>query len=471
VLRQQFEPLHEASTEIALSSLLPAILVAWADGAVQAAERRLIVDLAERVGVANDRASMARVRAWLEAPPDPSEVRQFVGKLATVTRDVEAPEQVIGDVVAWARAVARADGGFLGIGSISPEEKQTLDWLEAVIDPTHPSDVDPPPRAQPVYRPHYLASLGVIRALLAQRRQAEAPRPLVIPDGLDATWPQACPRFPGRMPPAVLGIRQSEYQEYMNQIVARYVHTVKTRTWRALQVATADAPAPLDDREFGRLVLETPFSRLLVPTLDPPDQTRFAQVLSGGAHRGTLYKVDHSQLANQQPLPGVHLSPSVGLFSLRDDRLFPIAIAVGTRVFEPGEGESWSRARHFLLQGCSLSLVGGVHSELHFPTDSVIAITREVLPDAHPVMRLVDTHGYLQLPLNYGVRWNPRSVANNDQREIYTPYPSADDGFFRGLADRFAGMPGNSAYPGYRYPMTAPDLPGLIRSYYWKSYY
>jgi hypothetical protein len=102
--------------------------------------------------------------------------------------------------------------------------------------------------------------------------------------------------------------------------------------------------------------------------------------------------------------------------------------------------------------------------------DSVIGVTREALPDGHPIARVVEAHAYLQLPLDYGVRFNPRSVAENNQAEIYTPFPTKGEGNFRGFADYHAGIEGNSAYPAYRFPLGPPDFPGpyctFLKAYY-----
>jgi hypothetical protein len=102
--------------------------------------------------------------------------------------------------------------------------------------------------------------------------------------------------------------------------------------------------------------------------------------------------------------------------------------------------------------------------------DSVIAVSRAVLPLRHPMRRLVEGHAYLHLPLDYGVRFSPRSVAWNSQKEIYTPFPMGGQGIFRGNSDIYAGIEGNSGYPAWRYPMAAPDFPGpygaFLRAYY-----
>jgi hypothetical protein len=45
-------------------------------------------------------------------------------------------------------------------------------------------------------------------------------------------------------------------------------------------------------------------------------------------------------------------------------------------------------------------------------------------------------------------------------REVYAPFPAKAEHIFRGMADVYAGLPGNSAYPGFRYPLGPPAFFG-----------
>ncbi len=454
LVRESYEEVHAASTNVALLGLVPAIRVAWSDGRVQPRERALILELAAREGLAADPEAMRRLEEWLERPPSDDAFEGLLEELGACAAkgQIRSLDQVLG----WARAVAEADGGLLGFKRVNRHEKAALASLQrALID------------GQPSERP---GRLDVFRALLVERLQAATSHTDYVPEDVRSMWPRPCPRSPDRMPPAVFGIPESDYREFMAKIVSRYVRTITHGTAPAIRAATTDVVPPIDDRELERLCWETCFSRLLVPTLDPIDEERFAHVLPGARARGQVYKIDHSHLDRQTPLPGIRMAPTVGLFTLDGGRPRVVAISVRGRVFEPGQGESWARARAFFLQGCSLALVVGVHASLHFPGDSVIAVSREVLPHDHPIARLIEGHSYLQLPLNYGVRWNPRSVAWNDQREIYTPFPATGEETFEGFADHYAGIEGNSGYPGYRYPMAAPTFPGpygdFLRAYH-----
>jgi hypothetical protein len=86
-------------------------------------------------------------------------------------------------------------------------------------------------------------------------------------------------------------------------------------------------------------------------------------------------------------------------------------------------------------------------------------VTKAVLPRGHVLRRLLEPHLYMQLPLNYAVLYIDRSVAHNDQREIYTPFPGSKQGFFRVTRAYHRGIEGNSSYPAYRYPLEPLAIP------------
>lgn len=118
---------------VAALSIVPLVEVAWADGAVDAKERRAIVD---RAGVAHDSTAGALLEAWLDRRPDP--------KLLTAwTQLVQAMSEQLGpdgaarlktDLLDRARAVAAATGGLFGVGSkVSASEAAILAKLEAAF--------------------------------------------------------------------------------------------------------------------------------------------------------------------------------------------------------------------------------------------------------------------------------------------------------------------------------------------------
>ncbi len=454
LLAAQMEAVHAASAGITVFSLLPAIQVAWADGTIQKEERELILGLMAESGLTQNAAAVARLTAWLESPPSAGDTAEAVASLrgGFPGRENRAMQ--------WARAVAQAEGGLLGFGAISAAERRQLAWLDSALNP-----------AEETSQELWEGAFEVLLDLLDDWRNADTRHVNLVPPGEQAMWPQPSPLGATRMPPAVFGVPRRDYDEFLDKIIRRYVHSLTSGWWSAVRLAHEQpGVAPMDDRELARLVFETPFSRFLTPTLDPPDRLLFADWLPVTEARGALYKIDFSHLASWKPLPGIQLAPTVALFALDEGRLRPLAIAVRGRLFRPEDGESWARARYFLLQGCSLSLSVGIHGFLHFPMDSVIAVTREALPPSHPIAQLIEAHSYLHLPLNYGVLWNVRSVAHNHQNEVYTPFPARREHVFQGVSDFYGGIEGNSGYPGFRYPMAAPEFPGpyalFLRNYY-----
>ena len=447
--------LAEMSGEVALACLLLAAVVAWADGVVQPEERDRILALTAAEEALWPGLDRGRVEAWLDHPPSEGELREALTLLARGAAPADLSLQA-------ALETARASGGVGGFGAIGQEEAETLRWLRSMLEPGRPL-----PRTAAVQQ--WLDALNTMRSVLTERALASAPSPWTAPVDAPDLWPVACPRFAAQMPPAVFGVPEPEVAEYRQTVVRRYVRMLARETWDCLRVARTE-PDVLDDARLAELLWSTPFSRFLTLGLDPSDAAVFAEVVAGLPAGTRLFKVDHTRLDPADAVPGVRVAPTLGLFAQHSGGLTPLAIRVGEHLARPGDGEAWARARLFLLQGCSLALVGGVHSLLHFPTDAVIAVTRSLLPPAHPVARLIAAHAYLQLPLNYGVRWNPRSYAHNSQQEIYTSFPNSREGIFRSFSQAYVGVEGNRAFPAYRYPMGAPAVHGpygdALRAYY-----
>jgi hypothetical protein len=116
--------------------LLPLVQVAWADDTVQLAERERILEVARQAGLLDDEGFLV-LEQWLLKRPSDDDLalgrdilvalahRQFgLGQDVTPT-DLDAVRDLSVEV-------AKAAGGLFGIAfSISPEERATLDALEA----------------------------------------------------------------------------------------------------------------------------------------------------------------------------------------------------------------------------------------------------------------------------------------------------------------------------------------------------
>ncbi len=114
---------------------IPLVEVAWADGDMHEKERDELFKFAERAGVRNKNLSPEIMAVWLKQKPDPALMEAWEHYIQALSAQLsEAERQTLKqDVMADARAVAQAAGGFLGFGTLSEEERKVLRRLEAAF--------------------------------------------------------------------------------------------------------------------------------------------------------------------------------------------------------------------------------------------------------------------------------------------------------------------------------------------------
>ncbi len=124
-----------AETVMALS-LVPLVHVAWADDKVQAAERSAILQGAEKKGIAPDTSAYTLLESWLEHMPDDSLFAAWSAYIKALGGQLNQQDaaRLRQQVVRFARFVAEAAGGFLGIGKISAGEEAALAQIDTAFD-------------------------------------------------------------------------------------------------------------------------------------------------------------------------------------------------------------------------------------------------------------------------------------------------------------------------------------------------
>jgi hypothetical protein len=117
---------------VAALGLVPLVMVAWADADVSEKERAAILSAAGQRGLGPGTKSHALLSEWLGRRPSQSVIenwRHFV-QHASVDLSPAQREEIRSGVLRLAEDVARAAGGFLGLGSkISQEEQTVLDEI------------------------------------------------------------------------------------------------------------------------------------------------------------------------------------------------------------------------------------------------------------------------------------------------------------------------------------------------------
>jgi hypothetical protein len=117
-------------------TLIPLVLVAWADGAIEPKERQAILQAAAQKGIVPDSIAGQVLDSWLKRPLDSTLVQAWKRYIQTIWPALTPHErdEVRKVGLERARGVAEAAGGFLGLGSrISAKERAVLAEMEQLL--------------------------------------------------------------------------------------------------------------------------------------------------------------------------------------------------------------------------------------------------------------------------------------------------------------------------------------------------
>ena len=120
---------------IAALSLVPLIQVAWADGTIQDNERAAILQGAHGKGLEEGSDGYELLQTWLKRQPGDelfNAWEAYIKALAAQLND-EQNRLLKNQIVGFAKMVAGAAGGFLGIGRVSASEEKVLQRIEAAF--------------------------------------------------------------------------------------------------------------------------------------------------------------------------------------------------------------------------------------------------------------------------------------------------------------------------------------------------
>lgn len=117
-------------------SLVPLVMVAWADGSLDANERTAVLERVEAAEFAPGSPARALLEAWLTRKPSPKLLDAWAQLVAGLGEQMSREETAAlkTGLLDRARAVAGASGGFLGLGSkISSAESEVIRRLEGAF--------------------------------------------------------------------------------------------------------------------------------------------------------------------------------------------------------------------------------------------------------------------------------------------------------------------------------------------------
>jgi hypothetical protein len=117
---------------LASISLVPLVEVAWADGVVDPKEKEAILRSVSKFGWNEESLDYAILDEWLSRKPSASLLEAWKHYIQAICGKMSDEEikHFKNEIISHALSVAQAEGGFMGIGSVSKEEKAMLENLE-----------------------------------------------------------------------------------------------------------------------------------------------------------------------------------------------------------------------------------------------------------------------------------------------------------------------------------------------------
>lgn len=283
--------------------------------------------------------------------------------------------------------------------------------------------------------------------------------PTLTPDqflyGRKGPWPQPSPSHPLIEALEVLTIPPIETLLWNSTIGARYLKTQVGYPPEAAAKAVLNLgyTTPTDD-DFHKEMLATAYIRYLMPLA-----ARDEQLLASGQvpvdPAVAMWKYDFSAMALVKPLAGLYCAPTIVFIAgAPSGHLVCTAISVAGVVIRPSDS-AWGLAKIYALQGAAYHMLFVVHPALHFPMDSVNAITKTAVPYTHPLFQLLYPHTSYTLALDNSVLESDQSVVNDNARGSWFD-PLTGDAYNLKLlfAAGYSGVPEQSysdAYPPYDY--------------------
>jgi hypothetical protein len=132
-LSRQLADLGFTPETVRLLPLIPVIEVAWAEGGVTDAERKMVVDLARGRGIDAGSTADLQLTAWLARRPDDSLFRRAGSLINLLVESGGRVEVTPDDIIKYSEAIADASGGLFGIRRVSADERATLSRIASEI--------------------------------------------------------------------------------------------------------------------------------------------------------------------------------------------------------------------------------------------------------------------------------------------------------------------------------------------------
>lgn len=236
-------------------------------------------------------------------------------------------------------------------------------------------------------------------------------------------WPQPSPSHPLICADEVLHIPQMEELLFNQTIGLRYLKARMGYPAYAAQYAASVAGwTGVTPERFDTIMLDTIYTRFRTP-LHPDETEALAKAFAEDPEilaelsSGAWYKYDFTAMDMVKPIPGTYSAGTkvfVRFDSDEDSATGSTRIISVRDTFIHRDDSSWGIANCYALQGAAYHVLFVVHPAIHFPMDSINAITKTSVPMGHPLFQLFLPHSTYSLPLDNAVLESSMSVVNNN---------------------------------------------------------
>jgi len=120
---------------VSLLPLVPILQVAWAEGGVSAAERKLILDLARHRGITEGSPADKQLAEWLAQQPSADVFARADRLVAAMLAAHAGPahDLTADDLIKYCETIAHASGGILGLGKVSHAERAAIEEVHKAL--------------------------------------------------------------------------------------------------------------------------------------------------------------------------------------------------------------------------------------------------------------------------------------------------------------------------------------------------
>jgi hypothetical protein len=130
-LVKELEALGFTPDTVDLLPLVPLVQVAWAQGDVDEAERKLLLRLARARGIVEGSAADRQLADWLSHRPSADVFARATRLVRAVLQSPTQQAMTADDLVKYSESIAEASGGVFGLKRISAEERAVIEALAA----------------------------------------------------------------------------------------------------------------------------------------------------------------------------------------------------------------------------------------------------------------------------------------------------------------------------------------------------